>query len=231
MPWTFYTSAGVAKTGEYLGSEFPVGTITQTAATAAGTGWLFCDGSSLVRATYPELFTAIGVTYGSVSGSTFTLPDLRGRVPVGAGAGSGLTARVLGVPGGVETTPNVVPAHDHTMSATTGTESADHSHSGTTGGHSNDHTHYYERSQDFYIGLGGGTATTNWQVNRVGANTGGASSNHTHNFGTGGRSAAHTHSFSGTTGSTGTGGAIPIVQPFVAINFMIYAVTYARRAG
>ena len=71
MPWTFYTSAGVAKTGEYLGSEFPIGTITQTAATAAGTGWLFCDGSSLVRATYPELFTAIGVTYGSASDQRF----------------------------------------------------------------------------------------------------------------------------------------------------------------
>ena len=227
MPWTFYTSAGVAKTGEYLGSEFPIGTITQTAATAAGTGWLFCDGSSLVRATYPELFTAIGVTYGSASGTTFTLPDLRGRVPVGAGAGSGLTSRALAATGGVETTPNVVPSHSHT--GTTGTESADHSHSGTTGGHSNDHTHYYERSQDYNVGLAGGGAYPNWQIARTGANTGGASSNHTHNFSTGGRSAAHTHSF--TTDLTGSGTAIPVVQPFVAINFMIYAVTYARRAG
>lgn len=229
MPWTFYTSAGVAKTGEYLGSEFPIGTITQTAATAAGTGWLFCDGSSLVRATYPELFTAIGVTYGSASGSTFTLPDLRGRVPVGAGTGSGLTARVLGVSGGVETTPNVVPAHDHSMSATTGTESADHSHSGGTAGASVNHSHTFTAG-----GAGAPYTVAPLLSGTTGANqigTGGHSADHSHSFTTGGRSAAHTHSFSGTTGSTGSGGAIPVVQPFVPVNFMIYAVTYARRAG
>ena len=225
MPWTFYTSAGVAKTGEYLGSEFPIGTITQTAATAAGTGWLFCDGSSLVRATYPELFTAIGVTYGSTSGTTFTLPDLRGRVPVGAGTGSGLTARVLGVPGGVETTPNVVASHSHT--GTTDGQNANHYHTGNTNGASANHSH------TFTAGATGSPYTiTPVLGGTTGANqyaTQGHSNDHSHYFQSGNQSGDHGHTF--TTGLTGTGTAIPVVQPFVPVNFMIYAVTYARRAG
>jgi len=80
--------------------------------------WLACDGSSLIRADYPALFTAIGTTYGSVDGTHFTLPDLQGRAIVGTGAGGGLTTRVLGDSFGEET---------HTL--TTG-ESANHTHTG-----------------------------------------------------------------------------------------------------
>jgi microcystin-dependent protein len=46
------------------------------------TGWLECDGSSLLRAgTYAALFAAIGTTYGAADGTHFNLPDLRGRFP------------------------------------------------------------------------------------------------------------------------------------------------------
>lgn len=51
-------------------------------------GFLLCDGGAYSRAEYPELFAAIGTMYGSGDGTaTFNVPDLRTRVPVGAGAG------------------------------------------------------------------------------------------------------------------------------------------------
>lgn len=66
----------------------PSGAVVPYAGAAAPTGFLLCDGSSLLRATYADLFTAIGTTYGSADGTHFTLPDLRSRVPVGAGTGT-----------------------------------------------------------------------------------------------------------------------------------------------
>lgn len=65
----------------------------------AGTpaGWLPCDGSAVSRTTYSALFAAIGTTHGAGNGSTtFNVPDLRGRAPMGAGSGPGLTARTAG---------------------------------------------------------------------------------------------------------------------------------------
>jgi len=66
-------------------------------------GWLVCDGSSVLRADYPDLFTVIGTVYGTVDGTHFNLPDLRGRTALGMGTGSGLTPRALGDQVGEET--------------------------------------------------------------------------------------------------------------------------------
>ena len=51
----------------------------------APTGWLLCDGSSLYKNDYPDLYTAIGTTYGGNGNPNFNLPDLRGIFPRGAG--------------------------------------------------------------------------------------------------------------------------------------------------
>lgn len=65
----------------------PVGSLTMFAGTAAPSGWLFCDGAEKSRSTYADLFAVIGTTYGAGNGSTtFNLPDLRNRAPVGAGS-------------------------------------------------------------------------------------------------------------------------------------------------
>ena len=58
--------------------------------------WLSCDGSSLLRVDYPDLFNVIGTVYGAADGTHFSLPDLRGRVSVGSGTGPGLSTRALG---------------------------------------------------------------------------------------------------------------------------------------
>lgn len=47
-------------------------------------GWLFCNGDSYRADQYPRLFRAIGYTFGG-SGANFNVPDLRSRVPMGAG--------------------------------------------------------------------------------------------------------------------------------------------------
>lgn len=70
-----------------------------TGAAVAPDGFLLCDGSSVLRTDYAALFAAIGVAYGAVDGTHFTLPDLRQRFAMGkAAAGTGNT---LGATGGM----------------------------------------------------------------------------------------------------------------------------------
>lgn len=64
----------------------PTGVFLPYGGAAAPTGWLLCDGTAVSRATYAALFAAISTSYGSGDGSTtFNLPDLRGRSPLGLG--------------------------------------------------------------------------------------------------------------------------------------------------
>ncbi|MBV6441037.1 MAG: phage tail protein [Haliscomenobacteraceae bacterium CHB4] len=78
--------------------------------------WAFCDGSLLPISQYQALFSLIGTIYGGDGISTFALPDLRGRVAVGAGDGPGLSDYQLGQKGGAEYTTltvNQLPTHTH----------------------------------------------------------------------------------------------------------------------
>lgn len=71
-----------------LGYLVPTGSIVPYAATSAPTGWLLADGSAVSRTTYADLYAIIGTTYGAGdSPTTFNLPDLRSRIPIGTGAG------------------------------------------------------------------------------------------------------------------------------------------------
>lgn len=89
-------------------------------------GWLACDGSQVSQASYPNLYAALGTTWGPDGGGLFTLPDLRGRSLVGSGTGAGLSARSVGDTGGEENhqlTVAEMPSHTHTgeSSSTVGT--------------------------------------------------------------------------------------------------------------
>jgi len=102
-------------------TEIPVATIVPYGAPIAPpTGWLICDGSEVNRQTYALLYSAIGVTYGPGDYvATFNLPDLRGRVVVGAGQGYGLSPRVIGSNFGAEThtlSELEMPSHTHSVS-------------------------------------------------------------------------------------------------------------------
>lgn len=94
------------------------GTLRWSAAASPEADELACNGAAVSRTTYAVLFAKIGTAYGAGDGSTtFNVPDIRGRTLIGAGTGSGLTARTLGTQNiGAETvtlsTPEM-PAHTH----------------------------------------------------------------------------------------------------------------------
>jgi microcystin-dependent protein len=93
-----------------------LGTIMIFVENFAPKGWFLCDGQTLPIAQYTALFSLLGTTYGGNGTTTFALPDMRGRVPIHAGNGPGLSPYILGQTGGVEqvtlTTPQI-PAHNH----------------------------------------------------------------------------------------------------------------------
>lgn len=79
-------------------------------------GWAFCQGQLLSIAQNTALFSLLGTTFGGNGQTTFALPDLRGRVPIGFGQGPGLPPYALGQLGGTETTTLTqaqMPAHNH----------------------------------------------------------------------------------------------------------------------
>jgi microcystin-dependent protein len=104
------------------------GDLKATARAAAPEGWLLCEGQAISRATYADLFKAIGTSYGAGDkATTFNVPDLRGRVAVGVdGAAGRLSANdSLGKSGGHEK----LATHTHGPgSLATGLESAQHTH-------------------------------------------------------------------------------------------------------
>lgn len=165
----------------------PAGTVQLTATAAAPSGWLLCQGQSLLRADYPDLFSAIGTAFGSVDGTHFTLPDLRDRVPVGI---SGTKTR--GATGGAATVTltgqqSGIKAHSHGVAITTGTESADHTHGflGLTNPETTPHTHPL---------TGQGTAYEGGTPDATAATASGGA--HTHQYG--GDAAGNTNTSSGT---------------------------------
>lgn len=79
-------------------------------------GYAFCDGQLLSIAQNSALFSLLGTNYGGDGRTTFGLPDLRGRVPIHAGNGPGLSDYRLGQEGGSETTTLTIqqlPSHNH----------------------------------------------------------------------------------------------------------------------
>ena len=83
-------------------------------------GWLLCNGQLLSISQNQALFALLGTTYGGDGRTTFALPDLRGRRPIGFSHGPGLSNYALGQRGGVENvtlTVNQIPPHTHTMLA------------------------------------------------------------------------------------------------------------------
>jgi microcystin-dependent protein len=94
-----------------------IGTIIAWPCNFAPRDWAFCNGQLLQIRTNQALFALIGTTYGGDGINTFALPNLCGRVPLGAGNGPGLTPRNLGEFSGSERvtlSANEMPAHNHT---------------------------------------------------------------------------------------------------------------------
>jgi microcystin-dependent protein len=147
--------------------EAVVGDMKYSARTADYPGWLVCDGRSLDRSEYRQLFQVIGTTYGSVSVSKFNLPDCRGRTLGAIGQGVSLTNRTSGMSVGEERHTMTIPELvSHTHTGTT-EASGSHNHTGTTDT-SGEHNHT-------------GTTDTSGEHNHTGTTDTSGEHNHTHN--------------------------------------------------
>jgi microcystin-dependent protein len=100
-----------------------LGEVKMFAGNFAPRTWAFCEGQLLAISSNQALFSILGTIYGGDGRTSFALPDLRGRVPVGPGSGPGLSTRQLGSRSGSETTtlttPNL-PAHTHGVNVNSG---------------------------------------------------------------------------------------------------------------
>ena len=255
--WGGTINTGMDKIDELLALAMPVGTIqmyplsTAPVATTNGGAWLVCKGQTLVRTDYPELHALITNTYGTYpSGTTFLLPDLRARVPVGYNVDtiSGRSTRAIAAGSGTETHtlldaeipkhthPTTDAGHDHAT-----TETA-HTHTGTTADSSAvivDPEHSHVLDQEVNGSWGASGFYGHFSVNN-GYKDGAIS---TLSSATGITDSGHSHSISGanldpvstgltidsdTTGITvdeqATGdGSHNIMQPYLVVNYIILA--------
>jgi microcystin-dependent protein len=108
-----------------MGDQF-LGEIRMVGFNFAPAGWALCDGSLLSISQYQALFSLLGVMFGGNGTTTFGLPDLRGRTPVGMGSGPNLTPITQGELAGNETvrmSTLQMPSHTHVLSVA-GTETS-----------------------------------------------------------------------------------------------------------
>jgi len=232
--WIEMISSGVVS----LEAATPTGSVIQTARATAPTGWILCEGQEISRAEYSRLFNAIGTAYGSGNGSTtFNVPNLKGRVPVGrdssqtefddlgeTGGAKTVTLTEAQLPSHSHTTPN----HSHTFSGTTAGESG-HTH-GVTGLRINDGgagVQLVAQSDGNVViysggaaqGFGGRALSGNFREWSIGnasetkATTG--SSGHTHTY------SGTTSNASPTTNTAGSGQSHQNLQPYVVLNYII----------
>jgi microcystin-dependent protein len=102
--------------------EAYLGQLKLFAGTFAPQGWLLCNGQLLDISANDALFNLLGTTYGGDGISTFALPDLRGRVPMGPGTDQAGNNVALGTNGGAETvtlTGDNLPPHTHSFVTST----------------------------------------------------------------------------------------------------------------
>jgi microcystin-dependent protein len=178
----------------------PVGSMKLLGTSTIPTGWLLCNDQAVSRTTYADLFAAIGTAYGVGNGSTtFNVPDLVGRIPVGRDSGD-TDFDVLGELGGAKTHTLVtgeLPAHTHSE--------------GSLVTASDNHTHTFS---------GKGDAATTHSHNQTNTAATGGTGDATNGTVTTG-SDSHTHAITGSTSSVGSDTAHNNVQPYQVVNYII----------
>lgn len=110
---------GGASPANACSSDAYIGEICYTAANFCPKDYALADGHLLPVSLYQPAYSLFGNTFGGVQNTTFGVPDLRGRSPVGTGSGAGLLSIALGQQTGqqqVSLAVTNVPPHTHTAS-------------------------------------------------------------------------------------------------------------------
>lgn len=190
------------------------GTVHAYTGSSAPTGYLMCDGSAVSRETYANLFVVMGTTYGAGNGTTtFNVPDLRQRVPLGkAASGTGST---LGSTGGainhthsggtVSGSTASESSHTHGAGSFAAAAGGDHNHGGTTG--------IGDTTQNFNMAAGATAMNDAAHVHDILD-----SGTHTHTI-SGTSAAGSSHSHSAGTLAVGTSGTAN--PPFQVVNYIV----------
>ena len=174
----------------------PAGAIIMYGAATAPTGYLLCDGSNVSRTTYSDLFSAISTTYGTGDGSsTFGVPNLQSRFPIGFDGGSSYA--LAGTGGALTDTPTLSGTNAGT--AITEAQMPSHTHDSWGSG--------------WPTGTWtGGTGTTQSSVTQGSGSLVTTSTLRTLATGSGN---THTHTW------TGTSTAVDTVPPYIVVNYII----------
>ena len=200
----------------------PIGSIIPYAGSSVPTGYLECDGTAVSRTTYAELFAVIGTSYGVGDGNTtFNLPDMVGRVPMGTSSG-----HAIGTTGGEEThalDTTEIPSHSHTV--------PEHTHANTIIAKTPQFTHSITQPSYTYTQMNNASASAGGgsQVTRYTSKTSAGMSRST-NFAVGKHSAAGctksgaiTDCAALTAGNAGSGTAHNNMMPYLALTYLICA--------
>jgi microcystin-dependent protein len=211
-------------------TALPTGSILDFAGSLAPGGFLLCDGAAVDRTIYAALYAALGSDmspWGQGDGSsTFNVPDLRGRVPVGAGTGSGLTNRALAATGGEENHALSIAelaAHTHVQNAHTHVQNS-HTHAQNAHGHNdNGHTHPPGTGTGYrmLVGTGGSGASTAGAVIATAGNTGIGHASIATTTATNQAAVASNQDTTATNQNTGSGTGHNTMPPFVVLNRII----------
>lgn len=142
-------------------------------------GYQTCQGQMISIAEYTALFSLIGTTYGGNGQTTFALPDLQGRVPIGQGQGPGLPDYSMGEAAGSPTITLMaanLPAHIHTLnSVRVSIASNETSGSSNTSANAfpgnNDSTGVYAEAPTPNTYMAPGVATISGSTDQAGTNT------------------------------------------------------------
>lgn len=105
-----------------------IGQIMLFAGSFAPQDWALCNGQLLSIAQNSALFSILGTTYGGDGQTTFSLPNLQGRVPIHPGQSSGTSVYVSGQSAGTENVSLMIgnlPSHNHMVQATQTATSSD----------------------------------------------------------------------------------------------------------
>lgn len=200
-----------------VNATYQIGEVRMFATLTVPAKWIPCDGGEWPQADYPDLYAAIGDSFGAASADNFRVPDLMGRVPRGdydPGTGGGSDSVSIG--------SSNMPAHTH--SSPSHTHSINHDHPSATTGTDGSHDHVLQTRNDETMGQNTNRVVAAGGIDGVYDGRGFIQHDGSHNHSFNVPSYSGTSgSAGGTTGSAGSGTPLDVTPAHTLLLFAIYA--------